>query len=216
MASSSASAASVSRCGRGGGSACGWNGHGGNSSGSGSSRGGGRRSGAAGSGCNGHEPLPCRSRAAEWRAAALRCRRPDGRRDVARRCDRAHDIGFDDDVGRAADHQQMFDIVAPDQNEPAAAVDAGVIDHGKPRLAAARAGRRAGRRRTGAPPKRSRRSARARSERRGRSARRAASPRRTSIKHPRILPVSLPARPLAVSQRLTAPVTFAAVNTNKN
>ena len=60
--------------------------------------------------------------------------------EVTRRGDRAHDIGFDDDVGRAADHQQMLDIVAPHQNEPAAAVDAGVIDHGKPRLAAARAG----------------------------------------------------------------------------
>ncbi len=35
-------------------------------------------------------------------------------RGVARRRDRAHDIGFDHDVGRAADHQQMLDIVAPD------------------------------------------------------------------------------------------------------
>ncbi len=34
----------------------------------------------------------------------------------------------------------MLDIVAPHQNEPAAAVDAGIIDHGKPRLAAARTG----------------------------------------------------------------------------
>src|SRR5215472_7504585 len=32
----------------------------------------------------------------------------------------------------------MFDIVAADQNESAAAVDAGVIDHGEPRLASAR------------------------------------------------------------------------------
>ena len=91
-------------------------------------------------------------------------RRPDGvARDVARRGDRAHDIGFDDDVGRPADHQQMLDIVAPDQDEPAAAVDAGIIDDGKPRLAAARiaAAEPAGCR-TGATPTRSRRSARAR------------------------------------------------------
>ena len=34
--------------------------------------------------------------------------------------------------------KQMFDIVAPDQNKPAAAVDAGMIDHREPRLASAR------------------------------------------------------------------------------
>ena len=45
----------------------------------------------------------------------------------------AHDIGFHDDVGRTADHQQMFDVVAPHQHQPPAAVDGGGVDHGQPR-----------------------------------------------------------------------------------
>ena len=45
----------------------------------------------------------------------------------------AHDIGFHDDIGRAADHQQMLDIVAPHQHQPAAAIHGGGVDHGQPR-----------------------------------------------------------------------------------
>ncbi len=45
----------------------------------------------------------------------------------------AHDIGFDDDIGGAADHQQMFDVVAAHQHQPPAAVDGGGIDHRQPR-----------------------------------------------------------------------------------
>ena len=52
----------------------------------------------------------------------------------------AHDIGFDHDVARAADHQQMLDVVAADDDELAPAVDGGGIDHGEARLAAARGG----------------------------------------------------------------------------
>src|SRR5215475_890100 len=43
-------------------------------------------------------------------------------------------------VGRAADHQQMFDIVTAHENEAAAGVDACVIDHAKAWLASARIG----------------------------------------------------------------------------
>jgi hypothetical protein len=45
---------------------------------------------------------------------------------------RPNDIGFDDKISRATDHQKMFDIVAPDQHQPAAAIDCGGIDHRKP------------------------------------------------------------------------------------
>jgi hypothetical protein len=45
------------------------------------------------------------------------------------------DAAFDDDVGRPADHDQMLDIIAPDQHEPAACVDRGGIEHGQARLA---------------------------------------------------------------------------------
>jgi hypothetical protein len=46
----------------------------------------------------------------------------------------AHDIGFDHDVARAADHQEMFDVVAADDDELATAVDGGGIDYGEARL----------------------------------------------------------------------------------
>jgi hypothetical protein len=39
-----------------------------------------------------------------------------------------HDIGLDDDIGGTADHQKMFDIVAPYQHETAATVHGGGID----------------------------------------------------------------------------------------
>jgi hypothetical protein len=49
----------------------------------------------------------------------------------------SNDVRFHDDVGRAADHQQVFDVVAADQHEPAAPVNGGGIDHGKARHAPA-------------------------------------------------------------------------------
>ena len=45
----------------------------------------------------------------------------------------ADDVGLDHDVGRAADHQEMLDIVAPDQHQPAAAIHGGRVDDGEPR-----------------------------------------------------------------------------------
>ena len=74
----------------------------------------------------------------------------------------AHDIGLHHHVGRAADHHEMLDIVAPDQNQAAASVDGCRIDHGEPRLAPTRRRRRPGaRRRSGAPARQSSRSERA-------------------------------------------------------
>jgi hypothetical protein len=63
------------------------------------------------------------------------------RRGVTRACrGRAHDVGLDHHVGRAANHQQMLDVVAADDDELAPSVDRRGIDHRKPRLAVARAG----------------------------------------------------------------------------
>ena len=53
---------------------------------------------------------------------------------------RAHDVGFDHHVARSADHQQMLDVVAADDDELAAPVDGGSVDHGEPRLAGAGGG----------------------------------------------------------------------------
>jgi hypothetical protein len=53
----------------------------------------------------------------------------------------AHDVHLDHDVGRPADHQEMLDIVAADQDELAAGIDLGGVDDGQSRLAAARARR---------------------------------------------------------------------------
>jgi hypothetical protein len=46
----------------------------------------------------------------------------------------AHDIGFDHDVARTAYHQEMFDVVAADDDELATAVDGRGIDQGEARL----------------------------------------------------------------------------------
>ena len=46
-------------------------------------------------------------------------------------------ISLNDDIGRPANHQQVLDIVAPDQNEPPTAFEGGRIDDRKARLAAA-------------------------------------------------------------------------------
>ena len=50
----------------------------------------------------------------------------------------AHDVLLDHDVGRSADDEEVLHIVAADENQPAAVVDRRLVDHGKPRLAAAR------------------------------------------------------------------------------
>jgi hypothetical protein len=49
----------------------------------------------------------------------------------------ADDIRFDDNVARAADHEEMLDIVATDQDEAAAAIDSGRVDHRQARHASA-------------------------------------------------------------------------------
>ncbi len=64
------------------------------------------------------------------------CRSRDTRNCGLARCRyRAHDVGFDNDVRRPADHHQMFDVVAPDQEQSSPRVDAGIFDYGQPRLA---------------------------------------------------------------------------------
>ena len=66
------------------------------------------------------------------------CRSRDTRNCGLARCRyRAHDVGFDNDVRRPADHHQMFDIIAPDQEQSSPRVDAGIFDYGQPRLAPA-------------------------------------------------------------------------------
>src|SRR5262249_52371636 len=46
----------------------------------------------------------------------------------------AHDILFDDHVGRSANEDEMLDVVAANQDEAAASVDRSRIDHGQARL----------------------------------------------------------------------------------
>jgi hypothetical protein len=55
------------------------------------------------------------------------------------RCCGLPDIRLDHDIGGAADQQQMLHVVAPDQHQTPAAIDAGGIDHGEAGLAAPRA-----------------------------------------------------------------------------
>ena len=52
------------------------------------------------------------------------------------------DVALDHDVGRAADQDQMLDVVAPHQHQPAMAVDGGGVHDRKPRLAVAAARQR--------------------------------------------------------------------------
>src|SRR5205085_7044384 len=49
----------------------------------------------------------------------------------------AHDVLLDHEVARTTNHQQMLDIIAPDQHEAAPSVDGRRIDHGETGLAAA-------------------------------------------------------------------------------
>jgi hypothetical protein len=61
---------------------------------------------------------------------------------LARRSDRdgADDILLDDDVARPADQQQVLDVVASNQDQPAARIERGGIDYREARLAPARGG----------------------------------------------------------------------------
>ena len=52
---------------------------------------------------------------------------------------RADDFAFDQNVVRAADHDEMFDIVAADENEAAARIDGERVEHAETRLAGAAA-----------------------------------------------------------------------------
>jgi hypothetical protein len=54
---------------------------------------------------------------------------------LARRPERAIDLRFDQDVVRAADHDEVFDIVAPDQNELTLSVETERVDEAQPWLA---------------------------------------------------------------------------------
>jgi hypothetical protein len=68
----------------------------------------------------------------------------------------AADVGFDDDVVRAADEQQVLRVVTPEQNEPALPVQLVDVDDPEARLAVAIAlghGSSGGRARRGQPPK---------------------------------------------------------------
>jgi hypothetical protein len=47
-----------------------------------------------------------------------------------------NDVGFDNHVGRPADHHQMLDIVAPEQDDPPTSVDRRSIDDGEAALTA--------------------------------------------------------------------------------
>jgi hypothetical protein len=47
------------------------------------------------------------------------------------------DIGLDHDVGRPADHQEMFNVIPAHEHKPAAAIHRGGINHGKSRHASA-------------------------------------------------------------------------------
>jgi hypothetical protein len=49
----------------------------------------------------------------------------------------AHNIWFDDEVGRSANHQKMFDVVAADQDQPAPSVNGGCVDYSESRLPSA-------------------------------------------------------------------------------
>ena len=54
---------------------------------------------------------------------------------LARRRHRAIDLRFDQNVVRAADHDEMLDIIAPDEDQLSLAVEAERVDEAKPRLA---------------------------------------------------------------------------------
>ena len=57
---------------------------------------------------------------------------------LSQRGRRAHDILLDHHVGRTPDDEKMLDVVAADKDEATPTVDRRLIDHGEPRLTAAR------------------------------------------------------------------------------
>jgi len=69
-----------------------------------------RRGGAGGSGCSGQEPFDAASGNGIGRGAIPACRRTRYGH-VAGSWRRAHNVGFDHDVGRAADHDKVLDVV---------------------------------------------------------------------------------------------------------
>ena len=77
----------------------------------------------------------------------------------------AHDIGLDHDVGCAADHDQMLDIVAPDQHELPLPVE--IVRYRRCRAAAGACGRRPARAAAAVRPGSGARTARAAREARG-------------------------------------------------
>jgi hypothetical protein len=54
---------------------------------------------------------------------------------LARRRERTVDLRFDQDVVGAADHDEVFDVVAPDQDELALSIETERVDEAQPRLA---------------------------------------------------------------------------------
>jgi hypothetical protein len=77
-------------------------------------------------------------RRGQWRLgpARRRARREQGRSliVVPRRRQRAVDLRFDQNVVRAADHDQMLDVVAPDEHQLPLAVETECVDEAEPRL----------------------------------------------------------------------------------
>ena len=48
-----------------------------------------------------------------------------------------NDTAFDHDICRAADHDQVLDIVTPHENEASPRIDSGCVENGEARLAVA-------------------------------------------------------------------------------
>ena len=66
----------------------------------------------------------------------------------------AHDVGLDDEIVRAADEQEVLDVVPPQEDELALAVEVVDVDDAEPGLARAPAVlRRHAEARSGEPPK---------------------------------------------------------------
>ena len=72
-----------------------------------------------------------RSLPARQRRGACGCR---GQIGLAGRGERAIDLGFDQNVVRTADHDQMLDVVAPDQHKLPLSVEAESVDETQSRL----------------------------------------------------------------------------------
>ena len=172
------------------------------------------RDGVIGSGCSGQEPLETLSgkEMARGSDSGAAC----GRGGVTSRVAGAPRTMFDSTTTSVGPPimMQVLDIVAAHQDQTSARIDAGVIDHREPRLAAARAGAAepAGTEAAHRPRGRAdqtehdqERQEEAYGERHFRA--------EQTLKHPPFSPRLR--RPPIGPQWLTAPVTFAAPNTNK-